>query len=125
MLAINCDEALTLEMSVSEEEEGKSCYPFAYHSENLCYTKFSNFWFYGQNPKAVEQYFAVVLFVVQFYPVCNVGKFSNFGTVKRERVGVFAQMLGRLYLIYFPLLLFFGFTNHPQRLRQPMEPLDD
>ena len=36
--------------------------------------------------KVVEQYFTVVLFVFQFYPVCNVGKFINFGlgTVKSE-----------------------------------------
>ena len=38
--------------------------------------------------KAVEQYFIVVLFVFQFYPVCNFGKFIIFGlgTVKSERV---------------------------------------
>ena len=29
--------------------------------------------------KVVEQYFAVVLFVLQFYPVCNFGKFIKFG----------------------------------------------
>ena len=30
--------------------------------------------------KAVEQlYFSVVLFVVQFYPVCDFGKLINFG----------------------------------------------
>ena len=28
---------------------------------------------------AVEQYFTVVLFVSQFYPVCNFPKFNNFG----------------------------------------------
>ena len=38
--------------------------------------------------KAVEQCFTVVLFVFQFYLVCNFGKFISFGldTVKRERV---------------------------------------
>ena len=38
--------------------------------------------------KAVEQYFTVVLFVSQFYPVCNFGKFIDFGfgNVKSERV---------------------------------------
>ena len=38
--------------------------------------------------KAVEQYFAVVLCVFQFYPVCNFGEFINFGlgTVRSERV---------------------------------------
>ena len=38
--------------------------------------------------KAVEQYFPVELFVFQFYPVCNVRKFINFGlgTVRREKV---------------------------------------
>ena len=37
--------------------------------------------------KAVEQYFAVVLFVFQFYPVCNVGKVITFalGTVRIEK----------------------------------------
>ena len=29
--------------------------------------------------EAVEQYFTVVLFVFQFYLVCNFGKFVNFG----------------------------------------------
>ena len=34
------------------------------------------------------QHFTVVPFVFQFYPVCNFGKFINFGlgTVRRERV---------------------------------------
>ena len=34
--------------------------------------------------KAVEQYFTVMLFVFQFYPVCNFAKFIEFrlGTVK-------------------------------------------
>ena len=38
--------------------------------------------------KAVEKYFSEVLFVFQFYPVCNFGKFINFGlgTVRSERV---------------------------------------
>ena len=38
--------------------------------------------------KAVEQYFTVVMFVFQFYPVCNFGKFINFvlDTVRSERV---------------------------------------
>ena len=36
-------------------------------SETLGDTKFSNFWFYGQNPKVLLLY----LFVFQFYPVCN------------------------------------------------------
>ena len=38
--------------------------------------------------KAVEQYFTVVLFVVQFYPVCNFETFINFGvgTVRSERL---------------------------------------
>ena len=37
---------------------------------------------------SVEQYFTVVLFVFQFYPVCTFGKFINFGlgTVRSERV---------------------------------------
>ena len=39
---------------------------------------------------AVEQYFTVVLFVFQFYPVCNFGNFMYFGlgTVKSERVKI-------------------------------------
>ena len=38
--------------------------------------------------KAVDQYSTVVLFVFQFYPLCNFGKFISFGlgTVRRERV---------------------------------------
>ena len=38
--------------------------------------------------KAVEQYFTVVLFVFQFYPVCNFGKFIflGLGAVRSERV---------------------------------------
>ena len=37
---------------------------------------------------AVEQYFTVVLFVFQFYPVFNFGNFLNVGldTVRSERV---------------------------------------
>ena len=40
--------------------------------------------------KAVEQYFTVLLFVFQFYLVCNLGKLINFelGTAKSERVEV-------------------------------------
>ena len=38
--------------------------------------------------KAVEQYIPVVLLVFQFNPVCNFGKFINFGlgTIKSERI---------------------------------------
>ena len=38
--------------------------------------------------KAVEQYFTVVLFVFQFYPVCNLRNFIDFGigTVRFQRV---------------------------------------
>ena len=38
--------------------------------------------------KVVEHYFTVVLFVFQFYPVWNLGKFLNFelGAVRSERV---------------------------------------
>ena len=37
--------------------------------------------------KAVEQYFTVVLFVFQCYPLCSFDRFINFGlgTVRRER----------------------------------------
>ena len=37
--------------------------------------------------KAVKQYFTVVLFAFQLYPVCNFGKFINFGfgSVRSER----------------------------------------
>ena len=40
--------------------------------------------------KAVELYFTVVLFVFQFYPVCNFGKFDNFGfdIIRSERVKI-------------------------------------
>ena len=36
--------------------------------------------------KAVEQHFTMVLFVFQFYPDCNFGKFVNlgFGTLRNE-----------------------------------------
>ena len=49
--------------------------------------------------KAVEQYFTVVLFVFQSYPVCHFGKFVSFGrdTVRSERVNfmrVFAFITG-------------------------------
>ena len=38
--------------------------------------------------KALEQYFAAVLFGFQFYPVCNFGKLIIFGlgTARSERV---------------------------------------
>ena len=38
--------------------------------------------------KDFEQYFTVVLFVFQFYPVCSVPKFISFGvgTVRSKRV---------------------------------------
>ena len=38
--------------------------------------------------RAVEQFFAVVLFVFLFYPVCNLGNCINFSlaTVRSERV---------------------------------------
>ena len=52
--------------------------------------------------KAVEQYFTVVLFVFQFYPVCNFGKVISFGfgTVRSERVnfGSFGSQLPVEYL---------------------------
>ena len=36
----------------------------------------------------MEQYFTLVLFVFQFYPICNFGEFVNsgLGTVRSERV---------------------------------------
>ena len=45
--------------------------------------------------KAVKQYFTVVLFRFQFYPVCNFGKFISFGigTVKREKVKRYSENL--------------------------------
>ena len=52
-------------------------------------TKFSHFLFYGQNPKVfIHSFGKLVLFVFQFYAVCNFGKFVNFGlsTVRRERI---------------------------------------
>ena len=36
--------------------------------------------------KSVGQYFTMVLFIFQFYPVCNLGKFINFGLGRSERV---------------------------------------
>ena len=38
----------------------------------------------------VEQDFTVVLFVSRFHPVCNVGKFINFGfdTIRSVRVNI-------------------------------------
>ena len=53
-------------------------------------TKFSNFWFYGQNPK-VRPFIgkllsrALLQFVFQFYQVCNFGKFIIFGAGKRVK----------------------------------------
>ena len=40
--------------------------------------------------KAVTQYFTVALFVFQFYPVFNFGKFNNYGldTLSSERVKI-------------------------------------
>ena len=45
--------------------------------------------------KAVEHYFTMVLFVFQFYPVCNFGTFIRFGlgTVRSERVNRLNQQL--------------------------------
>ena len=45
------------------------------------------------NWKAVEQYFTVLLFVSQFYPVLNFEKSNNFGlgTVRSERVKATTQ----------------------------------
>ena len=36
--------------------------------------------------KAVEQYFTLVVFVFQFYPVCNFGKVINFGLFVKARI---------------------------------------
>ena len=38
--------------------------------------------------KAVEQYFTLLLFVFQFYPLCNFGEFIKFGlaVVRNESV---------------------------------------
>ena len=46
--------------------------------------------------KAVEQYFNLVLFVFQFYPVCNLGNFIIFGlgTVRSERVVMLVEDQG-------------------------------
>ena len=63
-------------------------------SETLGDTQFSSFSFYEQEPssvtirwKAVEQYFTVVMFVLPFLPVCNLGKVIHFGlgTLKSEK----------------------------------------
>ena len=45
--------------------------------------------------KAFERYFTVVQFVFQFYPVCNFGKFMNFGlgTVRSEGVKGMSSVL--------------------------------
>ena len=47
---------------------------------------------------AVEQYVTVVLFVLQFYPIYNFGKFITFrlGTVSSE--GLSSVLLGALWL---------------------------
>ena len=52
-------------------------------NETLCDAKFSKFDSMNRllkctiDWKAVKQYFTVVPFVFQFYPVCNFGKFIN------------------------------------------------
>ena len=48
--------------------------------------------------KAVEQYFAVELFVVQFYLVCNFVRFINcgLGTVRSERVKALSRLCSPL-----------------------------
>ena len=52
--------------------------------------------------KAVEHYFTVVLFVFQFQPVCDFGKFISFvlGTLRSERVNPskFAEVANRSLL---------------------------
>ena len=50
--------------------------------------------------KAVEQYFTMVLFIFQFYPVCNFGQVINFGlgTVRNERVKMRTQRLKKITL---------------------------
>ena len=52
--------------------------------------------------KAAEQYFTVVLFVFQFYPVCNFGKFIRFGLgiVRSERVNGSVCCFGNRYSVY-------------------------
>ena len=52
--------------------------------------------------KAVEQYFTVVLFVSQVYPVCNFGKFIDFGfgTVMSEWVNCFSVMVIKSLFFY-------------------------
>ena len=51
--------------------------------------------------KAVERYFTVVLFVFQFNPVCNFGKFTNFGLgiIRGERVKTCRKMLRDEYKV--------------------------
>ena len=72
--------------------------------------------------KAVQQYFTVVLFVFQFYPVCNFGKFISLGlgTVRSEGDNIInynctsleheqgSAFAGR----NFSLSFFFGFCPH-------------
>ena len=48
--------------------------------------------------KAVEQFFTVVLFVFQFYPVCNFGKNDQFWTLHCEEWNRWFE--GSLYCIY-------------------------
>ena len=40
--------------------------------------------------KAVKQYLTVVLFVFKFHPVCNFGKFINFGLgiIRSKRINI-------------------------------------
>ena len=61
--------------------------PYDSQNETLGNTKFSNSKVAIQW-KAVEQYFAVALFVFEFDQVCNFGKLINFrlGTVRSERI---------------------------------------
>ena len=51
--------------------------------------------------KTVEQYFTVILFVFQFSPGCNFGKFVNFGlgTVRSEFYAINVAN-GILYLYF-------------------------
>ena len=65
--------------------------------------------------KAVEQYFTVVLFVSQFYPVWNFGKCISFGlgTVRSERVGDWLESL-------YPSLL-----THDNHYLPPPRPHED
>ena len=73
--------------------------PFDSQSETLGDTMFSNFWFFGQNPKVwpftVEQYFTVVLFVFQFIrQLLILRKFINFGfgAIRSERVNMASNL---------------------------------